>query len=940
MADRRSIASTCRLQLNADFGFERSQRIAPYLHALGVSAIYTSPIFAARAGSGHGYDVTDPTRLNPELGDEEQFRTLVNELRRLDMGLLIDLVPNHMAAHTENPWWRSMLEDGEASEHAIAFDVDWTGSDSDADVEPGRIVLPMLGAPLQEVIASGDLRPKVDERGFSIMLHDQDLPLDISTWPAILLDPDGGDVETPAQIDELIEAARLAPDRSRERASERATVKERALAILGRILNERGPARAFIEARLDALAGDAVRLGELLDRQAYRLEFWRDGLKIMNYRRFFDVSELAGVRAEDAEVFERMHRLALRLVREGIVDGVRLDHIDGLRDPWTYLHRLRERLDSDSPRGEDGHRPPIYVEKILCGDETLPQDWPVEGATGYEFLRDVGAVLVDPQGIVEMTDVYAEFTGEVRPFEPIEHAKKRLVLKSLFSRETEALAKALRAIAAEPPDAGNLTASQLEIAIIELTAHLPVYRTYIRGAAVTELDRSRIHEAAALAREGDTAPDDAALDFLLGAILNDDANSDRPHREARRDFVLRWQQLTGPAMAKGHEDTALYIYNPHLCVNDVGCDPSTPDISVDEWHRRIGARARRWPLAMTTTSTHDTKRGEDARARLGALSEFADEWSEILKTWRAINEKKLSTVNELPAPGSNQQILIYQTLLGVWPMDEAVDENFIRRVQRSMTKAAREAKVYTSWHNPDEEHEEALRGFLHDLITDTGPGGFVEAFLPFQRRVAFRGAVNSLSQTLLRIAAPGVPDLYQGSELWNLSMVDPDNRRPVDYELRRRLLDSITTDAESDPVALLRSVQKNWRDGRIKLLTTVRALHARRDHAALFTGGAYRPLQVQGERSAHVVSFARSLDTAWAVAVAPRLTRPLSPEGAFPLGADAWGDTTIELPEGAPTAWLNAVTGERCAIETAGAPSALKLADILANFPVALLISA
>jgi (1->4)-alpha-D-glucan 1-alpha-D-glucosylmutase len=835
--------ATYRLQLRPGFGFREARAIVPYLQDLGVSHLYLSPVFAARRASVHGYDLTDPTRLNPELGSAADFRALSDAVVRRGMGLLLDIVPNHMAASSENAWWADVLANGRESPYAPFFDIDWDAGD-------GRVVLPILGRLLAEAIASRDLRVVVDEGGAGLRYFETRLPLRL---------PDGAD---PSE-----------------------------------------------------LVGD--RLAAVLAAQAYELVHWREAPSRVNYRRFFDVNDLVGVRVEEAAVFDATHAMVLRLVREGRVGGLRLDHVDGLREPLAYLRRL-----VDATGGREGVY--LVVEKVLLGDETLPPRWPVDGTTGYDFQTLVGGLFVDPAGLRQLDAAYRRLT-DLPPIDEVTYQRKRDGLRDRFPGELRRLAAALLGTdAGLPVDRPSL--EDLVAALIEVTAGLPVYRTYLTAAAVpSATDRRYLGAAVAAARRRGAAPR-PALDFL-GRVLADPAGP-------ALAGVLRWQQLSGAAMAKGLEDSAFYIYNRLVSQNDVGASATSIETptEVAAFHAWAARRRRRWPDAMNATSTHDSKRSEDVRARISVLSERPASWLHHLARWRRLNAGHRRRLGRRYPPDANEEMLFYQTLVGVWPLDGAVTAAFVERLQAYMLKAAREAGVHTSWLDPRADHEAALADFVAACLDGERSAAFLADFAAFQSGIALPGAVGSLAQTLIKLTAPGLPDLYQGNELWDLSLVDPDNRRPVDYEERRRQLTAL----QADPVdlgALLRS----WQDGRLKLLVTTRALQLRRDRPALFQRGAYLPLAARGRRADRIIAFARRRSRRWALTVVPRLASQLAPTG-LPLGRRAWHDDKLLLPRRAPLRWRNLLSDERLTAAATPDGPALALGEVLARLPVALLV--
>jgi (1->4)-alpha-D-glucan 1-alpha-D-glucosylmutase len=913
-------AATYRLQFGGGFGFAEARELVPYLDALGITDLYASPLLAARTGSPHGYDVTDPTRLNPELGGEEGFAALAAQLRRHGMGLLLDVVANHMAADPENPWWCDVLRHGRGSPFADYFDIDWEPPRTGL---AGKVLLPVLGEPYGLVLEKGELVPEPGEGGFWLRYRERCFPLS----------PESS-ADVAARLSEALGAGPVgaAP------AAGSGGVGT-AGGALAAVRSAQAPCgvRARVEESLRGLAGDPEWLDRLLERQHYRPAFWRVANREINYRRFFDVYDLVAVRVEEEEVFAATHGRVLELARAGPVTGLRIDHVDGLRDPYAYLQRLQERL------GAKEGSPPFYivVEKILCGDEELRPEWPVCGTTGYDFLNAVNGLFVDPAGVVALDRLYRSFTGGGKDFASLVREKKRRVVADLFAADLRRLVRQLGRLAEGERHGRDLTLDELEQALVEVTVHLPVYRTYVRDYAVGTRDRGYLERALGEARRARPALE-RALVFLGRVLLLEFPSYLGP--EGRRvwlDFVMRWQQFTGPVMAKGFEDTALYAYNRLVCLNEVGGNPGGQGVSVAEFHRFNETRLRRWPYTLNATSTHDTKRGEDVRARIAVLSEIPDLWAARVERWVRLNEPRKRVVRGLPLPDADTEFLLYQTLLGAWPLREEEVPEFRERLRAYMLKAVREAKVHTGWLEPDEAYEGALLAFV-DRILEPGPENrFLQDFLAFQPFVAYYGALNSLTQVLLKIASPGVPDFYRGTELWDFSLVDPDNRRPVDFGLRAALLAALQ-ERKDDPRGLAAALLAGWRDGRVKLYLTWRALRFRRNHRRLFTAGDYLPVVAAGRERDHVCAFARRLERTWALVAAPRLCVRLvggepGPEGVPPLvpplGEAVWGATTLLLPPGAPEGWRNVLTGEQAVARHGTLP----LADLLCSFPVALL---
>jgi (1->4)-alpha-D-glucan 1-alpha-D-glucosylmutase len=951
--------ATYRIQFNRGFRFADARALVPYLHALGVTDLYASPLLQAREGSAHGYDVTDPARLNRELGDEEAFAELTAALQQHEMGLLLDIVPNHMAASTENPWWADVLQNGPASPYAAWFDIDWR------PWRPGltdKVLLPVLGAPYGRELETQKLSLVLEEDGFFVRYYDKRFPLKPASYAGVLshrleelVTASGKDHPAVPAFMELIELFRTLPAPDKD---DFASAFRQAVRRLRSLYHTQPRIRDFLEGTLQSLNGrqDDPRSFDTLDRllaqQHYRLAFWRAAHREINYRRFFDISDLVSVRVEEENVFAATHARILQLAAAGSITGLRIDHIDGLLDPEGYLRRLQEHL------GAAGAAIPFYIvaEKILANGEALPPEWPVSGTTGYDFLNAVNGLFCDRRGAGTLDETYRRFGGVEEDFSAVVYARKRQVLEELFPGEVRRLAWQLSRLAEQDRHGCDLTLPELEQAVIEVTAWLPVYRTYIRNFHVTARDRRYVERAVTAAVERTPAAGPACA-FLRRVLLLE--FPDHLPAEGKREwlrFAMRWQQLTGPVMAKGYEDTALYVYNRLVSLNEVGGNPQTAGVSVAEFHARNRAVQERGPHTLNATSTHDTKRSEDVRARINVLSEIPGLWAEKLSRWRDWNHSRKPVVDGRPVPDGNMELLIYQTLVGAWPLSEGEVPAFKERLQTYLVKAAREAKTHTSWLNPRSEYEDALTAFATAILEPGEDNLFLRDFLEFQKIAAFFGALNSLAQVLLKITAPGVPDFYQGTELWNLSLVDPDNRRPVDFKTRAELLAALQEREAHGLPLLVQELLETWEDGRVKLYLTYKALHFRRANRELFAAGEYLPVEVTKPGDEHACAFARRLGDRWVLVAVPRLPVRLQEAGRAtpaeaaadrppvlkpPLGEAAWGETSLILPENSPDRWHNVLTGEALAAAlpagTASGSKILPLACVFRSFPAALL---
>ncbi len=954
----RAPVSTYRLQLNADMTFIQAAGVAAYLHRLGITDLYVSPSFKAAPGSPHGYDICDHTQINPELGGNEGFAALAASLRKADMGLVLDFVPNHMGADpAANPWWRDVLENGPSSPYARFFDIDWHPLKAELS---GKVLLPVLGDQYGRVLERGELRVKFGDGAFSLAYFEHWFPLnprqmapilsrDLDTLKAVM------PIEDPhlREFLSILTALQNLPaytETDAARIEERHREKDIARERLARLAAASGVIRGYLDRTIALLNGVPGQpssfdpLHELLEAQVYRLAFWRTAQHEINYRRFFDINGLIGVRVEDPVVFRELHQGVLRLVRDGSVTGLRLDHIDGLLDPRAYLLQLDEAL-------REIHGKPLYVvaEKILSTGETLPADFRLEGTSGYDFLNEVNGVFVHGKGALPLKRLHARFTGREAPFADVVYLAKSLIADSSLGSELTVLAYALNRLSEKDRRSRDFTLVSLQACLREIAACFPVYRTYLEQSGPSGGEAAVIETAIAQARRRNPAMESSVFDFLRSILLA--RGLDSPLQEViseQRAFALKLQQYTGPLQAKGLEDTTFYRYNVLASLNEVGGDPQRFGVSVRAFHAANQHRCEHWPLTMLATSTHDTKRGEDARCRIDVLSEMPGEWGRQVARWSRINASARTNIEGEPSPDRGDEYLFYQALLGAWPADQSTavaPAALVERMQSYMLKALREAKLHTSWVNHNEAYERATRRFV-DLVLDRKKGcEFLASFFPFSAQVAFLGMLNSLSQLVLKLASPGVPDFYQGCETWNLSLADPDNRRPVDFQaLARRLvrmepyLDGRS--ATSRRWAFVGGLLGSWRDGRIKQYLTAAGLRLRRRYSRVFLDGAYLPLAVEGARAGHVVALARRLGDVTIVAVAPRLCRDLCGANCrLPLGARIWRDTRLWLPGGDDSGdFHDAFTGAVLTPTRDEDRHNLYLTDVLGLLPVALLV--
>jgi (1->4)-alpha-D-glucan 1-alpha-D-glucosylmutase len=950
MVSTRIPLATYRLQFNKNFTFKDASKILDYLRELGITEIYASPILTSRRGSGHGYDVTNPNRLDPDLGTEKDFEFFLSELEKRGMGLLLDIVPNHMAASSENPWWMDVLENGPDSTYSSYFDIDWHPPSRNLD---NKILLPILGRPFGEALDSGELQLHFHEGKFAVEYFESSFPLAPRTYRSVLdyrigrlrnlLDENSAAYQ---EYQGIVAALAIISERDTtpiEAPSGKRVRFESILERLRQLAADSKEVTQFIQENLQEFNGKAgdpgsfANLQRLLGEQYYVLAYWQNVNETINYRRFFTITDLVGMRVEDSLVFDATHNLILRLISRGAVVGLRIDHIDGLRDPLAYLKRLQERLAAEDGAAS-GQEAYVVVEKILARSEELPADWPVAGTTGYDYLNFANRVLVNPAGAKEIERIYSDFIGRKMKLCDVLYQKKKLVMGTILGVEMRSLGRQLGELAAQSRYARDLPRHELSEALVETTACFSVYRTYIRNLDLPAEATRILEEALAQARLRKPGLNPQCFDFLREVLLL----LNPPHvlpdqREARLSFVLRWQQFTGPIVAKGLEDTALYVYHPLLSLNEVGGDPAPEAVYPSEFFDFIGARQKNWPHSMNASSTHDTKRAEDVRARISVLSEIPEEWQKRLGRWAELNEKHKVSGDGPPVPDRNEEYLLYQTLLGMWPLEESELGGVLERLQSYAVKATREAMVHTRWTRPNLAHEEGLTKFVAAILDEKENSAFLEDFREFHRGTSFYGMLNSLSQTLLKITVPGVPDFYQGSELWDLRLVDPDNRGTIDFARRTELLEQLKQAKGPANIPAAGELCKNWTDGRIKLYLIWKALGFRQQSAKLFTDGKFAPAKVSGERAEHVTAFFRSLNGQSALVIAPKwlASSGLNPDSN--VQQEFWGDTAIALPDG-KTAWQNIFTGESFAGQVER-NAAIRLADALEHFPVAVLAS-
>jgi (1->4)-alpha-D-glucan 1-alpha-D-glucosylmutase len=977
--------ATYRLQLNRDFTFRQATAIVPYLSDIGISHCYISPCLKARPGSMHGYDIVDHNSFNPEIGTAEEFDHFVSALHDRGMGLILDIVPNHMGIMGgDNAWWLDVLENGQSSAYANFFDIDWQPLKEELH---GKVLVPVLGDHYGAVLESGELKLVFHrERGeFDIAYHEHRFPIDPKEYPRILqhcgvqaAEALGEQNPDLLEFQSLITAFGHLPARQ-ETASDRIAERSRDKEIHKRRLAEltsRSPEIAGCIGKAIALInGDPANpssfeeLHELIKAQAFRLANWRVASDDINYRRFFDTNDLAGLCMENESVFEATHRLVLKLMADGKVDGLRLDHPDGLYDPAQYFERLRAAIANAVTSSETGSQANdesryVVIEKILTGSERLPADWSVSGTTGYDFANLVNGLFVDSAAVMRLERIYRNTIADEVDFEDLAYRCRKLIVRVALVSELNVLANKLTRIALAKRRTCDFTLNSLRDALTEIVASFPVYRTYVSPSGVSENDVRYITKAVASAKWRSPAADTSIFDFAGEVLLTRIADGqDAAYRNAVINFAMKFQQFTSPVMAKGIEDTAFYRYNRLVSLNDVGSDLHRFGVATSEFHAANQERLASWPYTMLATSTHDSKRSEDVRSRINVLSEIPGLWRLRVRDWRRFNRSHKRVVNGRPAPTPNDEYLLYQTLVGAWPLqlNDKSDKNdwqtFRDRIEAYMLKAIREAKRNTSWINRNTEYEDAVSSFVKAVLDPTAKNRFLRDFLPFERRVARLGLWNSLSQTLLKLTCPGVPDIYQGNDLWDLSLVDPDNRRPVDYKHRQQLFDNLRRWGNAPDASSVSGLLETPEDGQVKLYLIWKTLCFRQEHPDLFQQGEYMPLALTGAKANHVVAFARKYQGSTALVIAPRLVAGLINDAGIndaginhvgvagtgnnadagfdrpPLEALIWGDTNILSPCNCRQKYRNVLTGASLDFE-----GQISVSQVLGEFPVALCV--
>jgi len=914
--------ATYRIQFSNKFRFDDAADLAPYLSKLGISHVYASPYLKARPNSGHGYDITDHNSLNPELGDQAAFLRMIGAFEANGLKHILDYVPNHMGVGgSDNPLWLDVLEWGKDSAYADWFDVDW---ESHSEYLSGKLLVPFLADQYGAELAAGRLRLKFDAISgeFAVWAYDvHKLPVSPPCYPFVIGD------EFPELKTLRDEFAGLSEPNTQV-ARRAAELKQQ----LAEVVRNRADVRSALDSAVERFHGATGepttwrRLDELIRNQHWRPAYFRVAVDDINYRRFFNISDLAGIRVELPEVFEHTHRFVLDLLRKGVVDGLRIDHIDGLFDPKGYLCRLRESA------GESFY---LVVEKILARHETLSLDWSIDGTTGYEFASRLTELLTDSTAESSFDETYRSFTGETKSFHEIVHETKTRIMENEMASGLLALATKAARVARQSPSSADFTQNLFYRTLKEIVACFPVYRTYVDDSEATEIDRRYIRWAIAQASKNEPELDASVFGFLE-KLLTCDLVQTRHSVYSRRSVVelaMKAQQYSGPVMAKGFEDTALFRYNRFVGLNEVGSSPEQFGSSVATFHKDNFHRAQNWPRTLLTTSTHDTKHSEDARARLAAISLVPEEWGARVAGWSKILRARRGDVEATAPPSRNDEYLFFQNLIATWPaeltgsssLQQSAVDSYAKRLVQATVKCLREARVHTNWVSPNETYESAVTEFIVDTLNLERSEAFLASFLPFQERIAVLGVHNSLVQTVLKLTSPGVADFYQGCELWDLSLLDPDNRRPVDYPLRRRILDRIKGQSQTRKCEVIRDMWRNWQDGSIKLFVISTLLEFRKAHSELFQKGVYQPLSTDGNEGDQICAFSRKEGSAELLVLVSKDAR---------LNAASFRDTKASVNEQAGTAgWSELFTGRLIQPEQGNLP----LDELFSELPVAVL---
>lgn len=916
----RVIGSTYRLQFSREFTFRDALAVVHYLHQLGVTHLYASPVFRARSGSTHGYDIVDFSQFNPEIGTDEDFSRLALALREHQIGLILDIVPNHMAVGTgENIWWNSVLAEGEHSEFADFFDIQWT----DFQDYGGRraVFLPILGEPVSEALKKNAISLCLDNRGLGLCYHNRRLPLSKASEVSVCREVAAQLSADPSKSGELKDSLRRYLEHGQDSEAVVETIDAREFYS---ILASSGMADSDIDAEF-AHWNAPPALQDILFQQFYVLGYWADDVQYGNYRRFFDVSDLAGLNSSRPDVFEAIHGKVFSLLDAGLVQGLRVDHPDGLSDPRSYFLLLRAEA---AKRLLPEHRLYIVAEKILAVGEELEADWHSDGTTGYDFLAMVNGYFVDQRSASTMDRIWTERSETKRSYSDEVFEKKSKALEILFRSDFKRLVSLLVRLA----ESEGLNRERLQTALGTLIAAFPVYRTYVSGTRISGQDSHHVTKAR-IEADRRIPGYSVELSFIEAAIRATHATM---KDSVRVEFVTRFQQLTAPVTAKGVEDTAFYTYNRLISLNEVGGDPAVYGFSKSDLHTFFAKRSQEWPLAMSASSTHDTKRSEDSRARIGVLSECAAQWEEKLRAWEAVNYKFKTNVDGQMMPESSTEYFLYQSLIGAWPQTMSSFDRFVDRTVAFMEKAIREAKTHTSWRNPSLEYEQAVKQFVRRILNQSGNKAFVSDFGAFHRSIDVYGMLNSLSAVVIKYTAPGVPDTYQGTEVWNYSYVDPDNRRPVDFSRLDKISRSFARSTGSQHQFVRNSLMGllgGTEDGSLKLFITRSLLQLRRSTPELFLDGAYRPVHVSGTGTEHLFAFARTSSERCLMVIVPRHLYTFFQVTGSILG-DAWNDTEVhqDLFSSSQASVRNILTGEEFRCE-----QQIRCKELFRHFPFAVI---
>lgn len=915
--------ATYRLQFNTQFTFLDAEKIVEYFKKLGISDIYASPVFKSKNGSIHGYDVVDPLQINGQLGGQEAFNQLIVKAQEQHLGWMQDIVPNHMAFDSENRLLMDIFENGSRSKYYSFFDVQW---DHPYDHLKGKLLAPFLGDLYGRCLDRNEIKLRFDENGFGVCFYEWKFPLKIGSYSKVL----GADLnwlgdKIQREDKDYIDFLEITHSFKNLEESTNASDYYNQLALLKARLWKLYLSNGIIKGYVDFLItvyngipGDSHslnKLDELLSEQHYKLSFWKVGNEELNYRRFFTINGLLSLHIEDQQVFDHTHQLIFQLIKSGHITGLRIDHVDGLYDPVTYLNKIRQRV------------PEIYItiEKILDIHEHLPSIMPVQGTTGYDFMNVVNEVFIDKASEKMIDRFYVSFTGQTSSYRNFVSDKKKLFMGQHMAGDIDNLALLLKQIISGDRYGRDMTMYALRRAIVEIMAQFPVYRAYMGEGGYNEEDKIHIKEAIALAENKNPGLINE-LDFISKILLLEiPADMSGSKKEDYYRFTKKFQQFSGALMAKGAEDTTFYIYNRFISLNEVGGDPSVFGISLKEFHELMMERQKNWPFTMNASSTHDTKRGEDIRARLNVLSEIPRQWLQKVTLWSRLTRNRKKMIQGLQAPDRNDEFFIYQTLIGAYPFEDDQREPFIGRMKEYVIKSLRESKRHTNWIKQDVHYEEACTHFIDEILKQDDKNEFLNSFLVFQKQIASDGIINSLAQTMLKMTTPGIPDFYQGCELWDLSLVDPDNRRPVDFQQRMNFLEEINNKNGLD---FIKALKENPTDGKIKLFLVSKVLEIRQKYPDLFLRGEYLPLEIAGEMSKYVIAFGRRAGPLWAIIIVPRFQRQFSQE------QHEWKDIFLSLPEDAPSEWSNVLTQQNLSVK-----KSLSLKAVFHDFPVTLLVS-